>query len=161
MPRINIYEHSETYSFQTKNKAYACVAFPIAASWGPAYDSSSEDTNPDWIRFQAGYRGTTDFVNTFRGPNTALGVREKSYDYALKLLASGYDILVKRADGLGSNASKSFIFDLGSGVIATGAFSYTTSVMMHGMSVQAKEPGSFGNHIKVSLERISDRVVGS
>lgn len=107
MPRINIYEHSETYSFQTKNKAYATVAFPIAAIWGPTFVEGDEDSNPDWVHFSSGFRGTTDFVSTFRGANNYLGAREKSYDYALKLLAAGYDILVKRVDGLGEKSHNS------------------------------------------------------
>lgn len=107
MPRINIYEHSETYSFQTKNKAYATVAFPIAAIWGPTFVEGDEDSNPDWVHFSSGFRGTTDFVSTFRGANNYLGAREKSYDYALKLLAAGYDILVKRVDGLGMKSHNS------------------------------------------------------
>lgn len=105
MPRINIYEHSDTYSFQTKNNSYATVAFPIAAIWGPTFVEGDEDANPDWIHFSAGFRGTTDFMSTFRGANNYLGAREKSFDYALKLLASGYDILVKRVDGLGNKSS--------------------------------------------------------
>lgn len=105
MPRINIYEHSETYSFQTKNNSYATVAFPIAAIWGPTFVESDEDANPDWVHFSAGFRGTTDFMQTFRGANNYLGAREKSFDYALKLLAAGYDILVKRVDGLGNKSS--------------------------------------------------------
>lgn len=115
MPRINIYEHSETYSFQTKNNSYATVAFPIAAIWGPTFVEGDEDANPDWVHFSAGYRGTTDFVQTFRGANNYLGAREKSYDYALKLLASGYDILVKRVDGLGDKSYNSqYIIPTGS-----------------------------------------------
>lgn len=107
MPRINIYEHSETYSFQTKNNSYATVAFPLAAIWGPTFVEGDEDANPDWVHFSAGFRGTTDFVSTFRGANKYLGAREKSYDYALKLLAAGYDILVKRVDGLGEKSHNS------------------------------------------------------
>lgn len=107
MPRINIYEHSETYSFQTKNNSYATVAFPIAAIWGPTFVEGDEDANPDWVHFSAGYRGTTDFMTTFRGANNYLGAREKSFDYALKLLAAGYDILVKRVDGLGDKSHNS------------------------------------------------------
>ena len=107
MPRINIYEHSETYSFQTKNNAYATVAFPIAAIWGPTFVEGDEDSNPDWVHFSSGFRGTTDFMTTFRGANNYLGAREKSFDYALKLLAAGYDILVKRVDGLGEKSHNS------------------------------------------------------
>lgn len=115
MPRINIYEHSETYSFQTKNNAYATVAFPIAAIWGPTFTEGDEDANPDWVHFSSGFRGTTDFMSTFKGANSYLGAREKSFDYALKLLASGYDILVKRVDGLG-NKSSNGLFVIPAGV---------------------------------------------
>lgn len=117
MPRINIYEHSETYSFQTKNNAYATVAFPIAAIWGPTFVEGDEDSNPDWVHFSSGFRGTTDFMQTFRGANNYLGAREKSFDYALKLLAAGYDILVKRVDGLG-NKSSNGLFVIPAGVAA-------------------------------------------
>lgn len=117
MPRINIYEHSETYSFQTKNNAYATVAFPIVAIWGPTFVEGDEDSNPDWVHFSSGFRGTTDFMQTFRGANNYLGAREKSFDYALKLLAAGYDILVKRVDGLG-NKSSNGLFVIPAGVAA-------------------------------------------
>lgn len=128
MPRINIYEHSETYSFQTKNNSYATVAFPIAAIWGPTFVEGDEDANPDWVHFSSGYRGTTDFMATFRGANTYLGAREKSFDYALKLLAAGYDILVKRVDGLGDKSKNSiFVVPVG-GNAPTPANFYTTLV---------------------------------
>lgn len=157
MPRINIYEHSDTYSFQVTNRAYACIAFPITAIWGPVYNAADDDLNPDWLRFEAGFRGTTDFVNTFRGPNTALGAREKSYDYALKLLASGYDVLVKRADGLGSNASRDLVFNYAGSTAIAGASAIVTPVNPDtmptiGFTATAKNPGVFGNRIKVWVE---------
>lgn len=151
MPRINIYEHSETYGFQVKNKAYACVAFPITAIWGPVYDSSDEDLNPDWLHFEAGYRGTTDFVNTFRGANTTLGARERSYDYAVKLLSAGYDILVKRADGLGKQASKELKVS-------------TTASKTATLKLKAKYPGTFGNQLKIRVsveENASNQMIGT
>lgn len=153
MPRINIYEHSETYSFQVKNMAYACVATPITAIWGPAYDVD-EDDNPDWLHFPAGYRGTTDFVNTFKGANSALGARDKSYDYALKLLSAGYDILVKRADGFGARAKRQLIFDKTGGVKATAsvAISGTATQVPMSFGGTAKEPGTQGNVIKIQIK---------
>jgi len=135
MPRINITEHSDTYSFQVRNNNYATVALPICAIWGPAYVANDEDANPDWIHFSAGYRGTTDFVNTFKGPNSYMGQREKSYDYALKLLASGYDILAKRADGIGS--------------AATAEISKGINIIFRS---QAKYPGSYGNQLKLRIK---------
>lgn len=154
MPRINIYEHSDTYSFQVKNLAYATVAFPITAIWGPAYDPYDEDANPDWVHFQAGYRGTTDFVNTFRGANNMLGAREKSYDYALKLLSAGYDILVKRADGLGNKASAKLQFNTGNSVAASSRITWPTGGKgdTGGARFECAIPGTFGNSLKVVLE---------
>lgn len=105
MPRINITENSDTYSYQTRPDAFGVIATPICAIWGPTYDAADEDNNPDWQSFQAGFKGTTEFVKTFRGPNKTLGAREKSYDYVLKLLAAGYDVLVKRCDGFGRRSS--------------------------------------------------------
>lgn len=72
MPRINIYEHSETYSIQVRSNDYVTIALPIAAIWGPTFIEGDEDRNPDWVHFPAGYRGTTDFIQTFRGANTHL-----------------------------------------------------------------------------------------
>ena len=138
MPKINITEHSDTYSFQVRNNNYATVALPITACWGPAYLASSEDANPDWIHFTAGYKGTTEFMNTFKGPNTYLGTREKSYDYALKLLAAGYDILVKRVDGLGSAADRIYSFN-------------TVDSTKYWITVTAKYPGTYGNNLSVEL----------
>lgn len=158
MPRINIHEHSDTYSFQVRNKAYACVALPITAIWGPVYDSTDEDTNPDWLHFEAGYRGTTDFVNTFRGANTALGSREKSYDYALKLLAAGYDILVKRADGQGAKAARNLIFNKKSPYTNAGAKIEIPADEEHGVwpaqtvQVRTDQSGALGNRLKVWVQ---------
>lgn len=138
MPRITITEHSDTYSFQVRNNSYACIALPITACWGPAYIADSEDSNPDWVKFSAGYKGTEAFMNTFKGPNTYLGSREKSYDYALKLLAAGYDILVKRVDGVGTTAYRTYKFN-------------TVSETAYWISVPAKYPGSYGNKLEVEI----------
>lgn len=141
MPRINITEHSDTYSFQVRNNNYATVALPITAIWGPAYVADNDDANPDWIHFEAGYKGTTDFMNTFKGPNTYLGQREKSYDYALKLLTAGYDILVKRVDGFGAKA-----LDFNSIVSASGE---QPEVRVY---VNAKYAGTYGNSLRVRIQ---------
>ena len=138
MPRITITEHSDTYSFQVRNNQYATIAFPITAIWGPAYVAGDVDNNPDWVHFEAGYKGTTEFTDTFKGPNTYLGQREKSYDYALKLLANGYDILVKRVDGLGKKASIYVNFANASGDDPAIKIVFT-----------AKYAGTYGNALKV------------
>ena len=145
MPRINITEHSDTYSFQVRNNNYATVALPITAIWGPAYVADDEENNPDWLHFSAGYRGTTDFMDTFKGPNTYLGQREKSYDYALKLLAAGYDILVKRADGVGGRAENFIDF--------ASASEESPAVRL---TAVAKYPGSYGKKLytKVFFDKV-------
>ena len=161
MPRINITEHSDTYSFQLANKSYATVALPIAAIWGPAYDSADEDRNPDWMHFSSGYAGTTDFISTFRGANASLGSREKSYDYALKLLSAGYDILVKRADGLGAAAAGVSQFNAGTAVKATGSVTLDAGEDDMDACVQsftAKLYGTYGNRLKVNISRTSPKL---
>ena len=159
MPRINIHEHSETYSIQTQAKAFGCVAFPITAIWGPAYDPSDEDANPDWVRFSAGYRGTTDFMETFRGANNTMGARDKSFDYALKLLSAGYDILVKRADGLGKRSTQNLFFDAGEGSTkASGTATFNTvgkGVEVITVEATAANAGEFGNKLKFSIQKVS------
>ena len=142
MPRINITEHSDTYSFQVRNNNYATVALPITAIWGPAYLANDEDSNPDWVHFSAGYKGTTAFMNTFKGPNPYLGQREKSFDYAIKLLATGYDVLVKRVDGLGVNAAHGILLQPGE-----------TSSDNIRLGLTAKYPGSYGNHLGIVISK--------
>lgn len=139
MPSINITEHSDTYSWQTVDRSFGCVAFPITAIWGPAYDSVDSDSNPDWQRFQAGYRGTTDFVSTFRGANNAMGARDKSYDYALKLLGAGYDILVKRADGMGCRSS--WVYNVSGTLEATGDPVAASGTCSGGTQISIKKKG--------------------
>ena len=140
MPRINITEHSDTYSFQVRNNNYATVALPITAIWGPAYIADDIDANPDWLYFEAGYAGTTNFVNTFKGPNPYLGQREKSYEYALKLLAAGYNVLVKRVDGLGIRSSAFANFANASGDDPAIKVVFT-----------AKYAGTYGDNLKATL----------
>lgn len=141
MPRINITEHSETYSTQVRSNNYATVALPICAIWGPAYVADDDESNPDWVHFSAGYRGATDFMNTFKGPNTYLGTREKSFDYAIKLLSAGYDILVKRVDGVGKHAYQTQIIKPSD-----------TPAERVDLIITAKYAGSYGTQLKVIIE---------
>ncbi len=150
MPRINITEHSETYSFQVRNNNYATVALPICAIWGPAFVADDEDNNPDWLHFEAGYRGTTDFLDTFKGPNPYLGPRDKSFDYAVKLLSAGYDILVKRTDGVGLKSQ-------GSGAVQKGE---TADDDIRCVAT-AKYPGTYGDRLRVVLQAHGNATVGS
>lgn len=169
MPRINITEHSDTYSYQTRQDAFGTVALPVCAIWGPVYNPTDPDENPDWVRFTGGYSGTMEFVRTFRGPNTTMGSREKSYEYALKLLASGYDILVKRCDNFGKRSMGELTLSPRSGASkATGTINVpTSSLLPPGFVSSVAQTGSFTalkdgalyNRLRVRVERISNAVV--
>lgn len=175
MPRINIHEHSDTYSYQTRPDVFGTVALPITAIWGPTYDPTDEDANPDWVRFEGGYKGTQKFVQTFRGANTALGVRDKSYEYALKLLACGYDVLAKRCDNFGKRSCTDlFLTQTTQGKKARGVWYFPSAgencdaehcgdpqckgSTAQGFEATARFAGAAGNNLKVRLERLTSPV---
>lgn len=151
MAQIIINEISDNYTFNTGTGAFATVALPITAAWGPAYIDPAtldegttvadvlEDT--DWFRFPATQQGLESFVSTFRGPSSNYKVAtDYSYQIAMTLLTAGYDVLVCRVCP-GTNASGSITFGTGKSLDLT-----------------AKYPGSFGNNIKVSINKLTYRV---
>lgn len=169
MPRIKITEHSDTYSYQTRPDSFGCVALPICAIWGPTYKKDDPDENPDWVRFSGGYNGTVSFVRTFRGANTLLGAREKSYDYALKLLASGYDVLVKRCDNFGKRSTGELLLhEDETAAKATGTITLAADHVLHPDDVEvsaditvtfrAKRTGTFYNNLRVRIERLTEPI---
>lgn len=145
MPQIVINEVSQNYTYNIGNSRYAEVAFPITASWGPAYvdpdtisgatvSSVLEDTK--FLRFPATQDGLEAYVATFRGPaSNYRAVKDYSYFYGMTLLTSGYDILVCRVTN-GNTASGSITVGSGS------------------LGIKAKYPGSFGNNIRVELSKV-------
>lgn len=167
MPRINITEHSDTYSYRARADAFGVIATPICSIWGPTYDALDEDNNPDWLYFEGGYKGTTEFVQTFRGPNLALGAREKSYDYVLQLLANGYDVLVKRCDGFGRRSSYTYHPPLVQGESATADATFPSVppglenyIVSGGLKVTGTGKESLGGSLDglyMSFERTSPR----
>ena len=84
MAKITVNEISQNYTFNIGDNAYAIVALPITAAWGPGFDHeqkwstvtggagyeyTEEDLeNTRWLHFPATREGMEDFVRTFRGP---------------------------------------------------------------------------------------------
>lgn len=146
MANIVINEISQNYTYATSNTAFATVALPITASWGPGYYDpatvqsqqggaceNSDLADVVWQRFPSTQIGMEQFVATYRGPSTNYRlVDDYSYQMALTLLNAGYDVLVCRV-APGNKAD---------GSIAIGSAT---------LLVKAKYPGSFGNNIVAYL----------
>ena len=105
MANITINEVSQNYSYNVGNASYATVALPITSCWGPGFEDSSllGTASVDalesvvWSRFPSSQAGLESFVSTFRGPTSQyLQHKDYSYQMAMTLLASGYDILACR-----------------------------------------------------------------
>ena len=146
MANITINEISQNYTYATSNTAFATVALPITASWGPGYFDpatvelneggtceNSDLANVVWQRFPSTQAGMEQFVATYRGPSTNYRlVDDYSYQMALTLLNAGYDVLVCR---------------LAPGSKADGSIAINSASLL----IKAKYPGSFGNNIVAYL----------
>lgn len=157
MAQIVINEISQNYSYNIGTNSFACVALPITSSWGPGYfdpETYLEDEVVDvdeygskhnlmlerttWQRFPATQSGLESFVSTYRGPAARYRLaKDYSYQIAMTLLTSGYDLLVCRICP-GVQAQNDFIFEEGIK-----------------LNVKAKYPGSFGNNLQVVLTKIN------
>lgn len=144
MAEIIINEISQNYAYNIGNNSYATVALPITACWGPAYqdpatlgvdlDTALEQTT--WTRFPATQEGLESFVATYRGAASNYRIaQDYSYQIAMTLMTSGYDILVCRVCP-GTNASTTF-------TLSDATF-----------TVKAKYPGTFGNNLRVTLRKV-------
>lgn len=118
MANITINEISQNYTYNIGNNSYATIALPITASWGPGFeDPSAAGVAGDevlesitWSRFPATQAGLESFVSTFRGPSTQYMLHQDySYQMAMTLLTSGYDLLVTRI-ATGKAAQGQFLF---------------------------------------------------
>lgn len=144
MPNITINEISQNYTYSTGNNSFATVALPITACWGPGFFNSFEDeTYKDnletttWEKFPATREGLEQFVATYRGPSANYrATKDLSYQTAVTLLTSGYDVLVCR---------------VGSGAVAEGKF---VAEGTNGIGVKAKYSGTFGNNILCTLKSV-------
>ena len=148
MAQIVINEISANYSYNIGTNSFATVALPITASWGPAFmdpdtagislDVMLEETN--WTRYPATQDGLEAFVGAYRGPSANYRIaKDYSYQMAMTLLTAGYDVLVCRLCP-GTMAQATFTNEDG------GAFAVT-----------AKYPGTFGNSLQVTLNKVANR----
>ena len=158
MANITINEVSQNYTYNIGNASYATVALPITASWGPGFTDSADGTAQgivieeekleriSWTKFTANQAGLESFISTFRGPSTHyLQHKDFSYQQAMSLLTSGYDVLVCRVS-TGLQASGKIEFKE-----SAGANTFT-------LPIKAKYVGSFGNKIRVALKKIERKV---
>lgn len=144
MAQIIINEVSSNYTYSIGTSSFATVALPITACWGPAFidPNSSNKTEEElldetvWQRFPATQAGLESFISTYRGPSANYRlVKDYSYQMAMTLLTIGYDVLVCRLCP-GTFAQNNY-------TIGTGTF-----------NVKAKYPGTFGNNLWVSLQKV-------
>ena len=148
MAQITINEVSQNYTYNIGANSFCTVALPITSSWGPAFVDpntvgSDLDTvleNTVWQRFPATQSGLESFVSTYRGPAANYRIaKDYSYQMAMTLLTSGYDVLVCRlCPGTHAQAT----------ITATEAGSLT---------LKAKYPGTFGNSLIATLNKIPNR----
>ena len=150
MAQITINEISQNYTYNIGSNAFATVALPITAMWGPAYmDPTTMGVNKDemlemttWNHFPATQSGLESFVATYRGPASNFRMyNDYSYQMAMTLLTAGYDVLVCRVCP-GTLAQGTLIIDSG---------------MNTPLAVSAKYPGTFGNQIRVTLKKVTKK----
>lgn len=150
MAQITINEISQNYTYNIGSNAFATVALPITAMWGPAYmDPTTMGVTKDemlemttWNHFPATQSGLESFVATYRGPASNFRMyNDYSYQMAMTLLTAGYDVLVCRVCP-GTLAQGTLIIDSG---------------MNTPLAVSAKYPGTFGNQIRVTLKKVTKK----
>lgn len=150
MAQITINEISQNYTYNIGSNAFATVALPITAMWGPAYmepatmgvtkDEMLEMTT--WNHFPATQSGLESFVATYRGPASNFRMyNDYSYQMAMTLLTAGYDVLVCRVCP---------------GTLAQGTLTIDSG-MHTSLAVSAKYPGTFGNQIRVTLKKVTKK----
>lgn len=152
MAQITINEVSQNYTYNIGTSSFCCVALPITAQWGPGYFGCGSKTGEDkedilenvaWQRFPATQAGLESFVSTYRGPaaNYRLA-KDYSYQMAMTLLTSGYDVLVCRLSP-GTRAEGRIAVKKGD---AADTDNYLT--------IKAKYPGTFGNNLIATLKKV-------
>lgn len=151
MAQITINEVSQNYSYNVGTNAFCTVALPITACWGPAYEDPASlgislDEELEACSFQhfaANREGLEAFIAAYRGPASNYRItKDYSYYIALTLLTSGYDVEVCRLCP-GTHAQATFT---ATGEGASGAF-----------VLKAKYPGSFGNNLQVTFNKVPNR----
>lgn len=148
MAEIIINEISQNYTYNVGANSYCCVALPITSSWGPGLidpDTAGVELaelleDAKWTRYAATQSGLESFVSAYRGPaaNYRLA-KDYSYQMALTLLTAGYDVLVCRL-APGAKAEASFTTQDGKT-----------------FTMKAKYPGTFGNQLMCTLQKVPNR----
>jgi len=162
--QIVINEISANYSYNIGTNSYCCVALPITACWGPAFEDVSNENvlskaeweerfsdlygnkiewmqeNTAWTRFPATQVGLEAFLSAYRGPAAGHRIaKDFSYQMAMTLLVSGYDVWCCRLSP-GDRARGVFI-------TSDGDDKYTNC-----LKVKAKYPGTFGNNLRIEIK---------
>lgn len=155
MAQITINEVSQNYTYNIGTNSFCTVALPITASWGPAFvdpDTVGQDIdtvleNTVWQRFPATQSGLESFVSTYRGPAANYRIaKDYSYQMAMTLLTSGYDVLVCRlCPGTHAQAT-----------VATKP-AEPEGESKGSLTIKAKYPGTFGNSLIATLNKIPNR----
>lgn len=101
MANITINEVSKSYVYDIANSNYATVAMPITSMWGPGIDYDTVKGNLGkldqysdlWQSFNATQEGIEAFARAYRGASSLYRIeKDYSYQMALTLLASGYNV---------------------------------------------------------------------
>lgn len=150
MAQIVVNEISQNYTYNIGRNTFATVALPITASWGPAYTEPADGEIEEmleltqWQKFPATQQGLEAFVSTYRGPASNYRLaKDFSYQMAMTLLTSGYDVLACRVCP-GNKAEAKFKFTSCGNTLIFG--------------IKAKYPGTFGNNLKVVLTPVQNRI---
>lgn len=162
MAQIVINEISANYTYNIGTSSYATVALPITSCWGPGYfdpeaeygsltgDNVSKMLEKTvWQRFPATQEGLESFVSTYRGPADCYRLaKDNSYQMAVTLLTSGYDVLTCRMCP-GAHAEGTMV-QYNNSTTSGSDYAINGSVKF-----RAKYPGTFGNHLQlvVTLQR--------
>lgn len=167
MAQITINEVSQNYTYNIGTNSFCTVALPITASWGPAFvdpDTVGEDLdtvleNTVWQRFPATQAGLESFVSTYRGPAANYRIaKDYSYQMAMTLLTSGYDVLVCRlCPGTHAQATLKTADYAESTETKEDQSEVTTITAGGSVTFKAKYPGTFGNSLIATLNKIPNK----
>ena len=151
MAQITINEYSSDYSYNVGVSSYCTVALPITASWGPAFeDPTAAGKSLEAVKESAAFNhfpstqaGLEAFIATYRGPAANWrSAKDYSYQLAMTLLTSGYDLDVCR---------------MCPGTHAEATFTDGDQTAPKTFTLKAKYPGTFGNNLVATLQKVANR----
>ena len=150
MAQIIINEFSSDYSYNVSASSYCSVALPITASWGPAFeDPTTTGKTLEAVKEAAAFNhfpstqaGLEAFISTYRGPAANWrSAKDYSYQLAVTLLTSGYDLDVCR---------------MCPGTHAEATFTDGAEENPKTFTLKAKYPGTFGNNLVATLQKLTN-----